>query len=605
MISLALVLTTVGLGATTGEKLLQYLDHSVDWYQQINAIDPTPINAQEYLFRESVRESARQALARGFLFARMQAALLPRTERKLSASQSSPTTSQVPQRIASTNALVAQLEQQVQTAAIDAQNAKPADAPAARAKQSRLQAQLNLALAQSDALHNYADFLANGGAAGESISNHIDDLQRSVPETESVATTRPAEATPAPVRQASGLISLISELFELTRRMSSLTDLANQVTTLQRENDQLHDPVRAQILELIHRGDTLAATTQLSISIGDLNAQRDQIDAMADTLKQLGALGLAMGQQHVDLEITRQGLTGWRAALERTYAEDIRAVVVRIGGTGLIILLIFIVSELWRRATYKYIQEVRRRRQLMLVRRIVIGILVALVVIGSVATEFGSLATFAGLITAGIAVSLQTVILSGVAYFFFIGRFGVRVGDRVTIAGITGDVVEIGLFRLYLMELGGGNGGLHSTGRMIVFSNAVLFQPSAFYKQLPGADYIWHEVSLTLSPDGNHILAEKRLMDAVMNVYEGYRQRIEDQWQRSMQTLHVTLDSPKPEGRLRFVNAGIEYVIRYPVELERASEIDDQITRKLMDAIQQEPKLKLVSPAMPQIQSAT
>jgi len=48
-----------------------------------------------------------------------------------------------------------------------------------------------------------------------------------------------------------------------------------------------------------------------------------------------------------------------------------------------------------------------------------------------------------------VAVALQTVILSGVAYFFFIGRFGVRVGDRVTITNITGDVIEIGLFRIY------------------------------------------------------------------------------------------------------------------------------------------------------------
>ena len=144
------------------------------------------------------------------------------------------------------------------------------------------------------------------------------------------------------------------------------------------------------------------------------------------------------------------------------------------------------------------------------IRRIVIAVIVIFIITASVVQEFSSLATFAGLITAGVAVAscTQTVILSGVAYFFFIGRFGMRVGDRVTISGITGDVIEIGLFRIYLLELGGVKSDLHATGRVVVFSNSVLFAPTAFYKQMPGSDYIWHEVALTLAPDSDHILAE-------------------------------------------------------------------------------------------------
>jgi hypothetical protein len=45
-------------------------------------------------------------------------------------------------------------------------------------------------------------------------------------------------------------------------------------------------------------------------------------------------------------------------------------------------------------------------------------------------------------------------------------------------------------------------------------------------------------------------------------------------------------------------------VIRYPVELSRASQIEDQLTRKLLDAIHQEPKLKMVASGTPKIQSA-
>src|SRR6202030_4724181 len=147
-------------------------------------------------------------------------------------------------------------------------------------------------------------------------------------------------------------------------------------------------------------------------------------------------------------------------------------------------------SEAWRRLTYKYIQDARRRRQFLLLRRFVVGFLVGVVLIMGFVSEFSSLATFAGFVTAGIAVGLQALLLSVAAYFFVVGRYGIRVGDRISIAGVTGDVVDIGLVRLYLMELAGTSVDLYSPGRIVVFSNSVLFQTGTpLFKQAPGTEY--------------------------------------------------------------------------------------------------------------------
>src|SRR6185312_3488839 len=190
------------------------------------------------------------------------------------------------------------------------------------------------------------------------------------------------------------------------------------------------------------------------------------------------------------------------------------------------------------------------------------------------------------------------------AYFFFVGRYGVRVGDRVTISGITGDVVDIGLFRLYLMELSGNGRDLQASGRIVVFSNSVLFQPNAFFKQLPGSDYTFHEVALTLAPNTDHEMAEQRLLNAVESVCEEYRPEIERQYEQIKDSLHLPIPAPKPQGRLRFVDAGLEFVVRYPVEIHHAAEVDDKITRRLLEAIEEEPKLKLVPSSTPKIQPA-
>ena len=626
-LSISLVCSALALGAgggaasLTGDTVLKYLDRMIDSYHRISALDQTPVNSQELLYRDSVRANARQALKLAFDFARAQAAILESQTKQSPNSTASPNTAaHIKQLAAAADQHVADLKAQLN------ESYRTAKTPADAARQSLLAAQLDLATTQRDALTQYAGFMVTttgGGAA--SLSDKIDQLEHTVPEIEVNPSADAAKAATAPNSEtqefhpeSAGMITLVSQLFSLTGRINELTRLQDQALELQKSCDQMRLPLRAQVMDDLRQANALGATTQqattqqattqnagqVSPDLARLEADRRGIEALTADFKLTSSAAIPLGEQSILLTETAQTLSSWRQALGREYEAVGRSLLFRTIVTTIIIIVLVIISELWRRATFRYISDPRRRRQIMLIRRIVIGIIVLMIIIGSVVTEFGSLATFAGLITAGIAVALQTVILSGVAYFFFIGRFGVRVGDRVTVSGITGDVVEIGLFRIYLMELTGPITDLHPTGRMIVFSNAVLFQPSAFYKQLPGAEYAWHEMALTMSPDTDHQLAQKRLMAAVESVFSQYRQTIDDQHAQANRMLHVPLETPRPQVRLRFVDAGVEMVIRYPVELQRASEIQDQLTRKLLEAIQQEPKLKMVASGTPRIQSA-
>ena len=260
-----------------------------------------------------------------------------------------------------------------------------------------------------------------------------------------------------------------------------------------------------------------------------------------------------------------------------------------------ILAVVLGVSELWRRATFRYITDPRRRYQFLLLRRIVLWIVVAIIVAVAFASELGTITTFAGLMTAGIAVALQNVILSVAGYFFLIGKYGVRVGDRVQVAGVTGDVVDIGLVRLHLMEVTG-EGSPRPTGRVVVFSNSVVFQANAgLFKQIPGTSFVWHEITLTIGPEGHYHEAEQRLLEAVNKVYAEYHEKMEQQRRGMERALNsARISEFNPESRLRLTGAGLEIVIRYPVELSSAAEIDDRITRELIEAIDREPRLHLL-----------
>jgi small-conductance mechanosensitive channel len=597
----------------SGDSVLKYLDHFIDWYHRVSSLDQSHNDSQELLYRQSVQSLALRALSLAFDSASAQAQIIESQAGQNAASNpSAATAARLKLAASAADQRVSDLKNQLSESYRTAKTVTDA------ARQSKLAAELNLATNERDTLTQYAGFMANSAGGPQSLSEKISQLKQSVPElnppagSDAAASASTAPPPPAQIEpDSAGIITLASELFTLTARIDELRKLNEDATDLQQFCDQqMRPPIRAQVIDDMRRASALGSTTQASSHPSTqntdtpqtLDADRHLIEALTADFKLATAAGVPLGEQSVLLSQAAQVFTTWREALERQYADDARSLALRALGTALVMIVIIIISELWRRATFRYISDPRRRRQFMLVRRIVIGIIVVLIIIASVVTEFGSLATFAGLITAGIAVSLQTVILSGVAYFFFIGRFGVRVGDRVTVSGITGDVVEIGLFRIYLMELAGPISDLHSTGRMIVFSNSVLFQPSAFYKQLPGAEYAWHEIALTMSPDTDHELAEKRLMGAVESVFESYRDVVDRQHEEANLLLHVPLEEPRPQVRLRLVDAGVEVVIRYPVELSRASKIEDQLTRKLLEAIQQEPKLKMVSAGTPRIQ---
>ena len=238
-------------------------------------------------------------------------------------------------------------------------------------------------------------------------------------------------------------------------------------------------------------------------------------------------------------------------------------------------------------------------------RRFVVGFLIGVVFIMGFVSEFSSLATFAGFVTAGIAVGLQAVLLSVAAYFFVVGRYGIRVGERISIAGVTGDVIDIGLVRLYIMELAGTGIDLYPTGRIVVFSNSVLFQAGTpLFKQIPGTEYSWHEVAVSLAPGGNYKLAQDKLSNAVDSIYEQYREDLEGQLSGIERHFEMQLKAPTPEAKLKLVENRLELVVRYPVEIRKASQIDDQVTRALVDLVNNDPDLRAAVGSTPTIRAA-
>ena len=85
---------------------------------------------------------------------------------------------------------------------------------------------------------------------------------------------------------------------------------------------------------------------------------------------------------------------------------------------------------------------------------------------------FESLATFLGLLSAGLAVALSDLVAGVAGWFFILSRRPFRVGDRVQIGDDRGDVIDIDVFQTTLLEIGNWVDAEQSTGRMIHIPNS-------------------------------------------------------------------------------------------------------------------------------------
>ncbi|MBU2444459.1 MAG: mechanosensitive ion channel family protein [Bacteroidetes bacterium] len=115
---------------------------------------------------------------------------------------------------------------------------------------------------------------------------------------------------------------------------------------------------------------------------------------------------------------------------------------------------------------------------------------------------FGSLGTFLGLLSAGLAIALKDLLINMVGWAFILIRKPFKVGDRVEIGSVSGDVVDIRIFQFSLMEIGNWVDADQSTGRIIHVPNGIVFiQPQANYTE--GFAYIWHEVPVLITFESN------------------------------------------------------------------------------------------------------
>jgi len=590
------------------QAILSHLNSALRFYRE----SETPIQRvgepSDSYYRNQAVEQAAQIADFAFQSAKVEVGLIGRSPQAQAEGAPNSHTQRVQQALNAARQRIAELK--AQDATLDRQlNA------ASGKKRVQLQQHLEQVDGELDLQNEMVNALGRIAAMGDSpgksgLAARVSELERSAPGATVNKATAPAPALEnLNAARSTGVFSQARFVFDLLHTREAINNLADQSSHLHDQAVALRAPLITALKNTIAEGQaasqsasyTPAPSTGPAPSAAETEQKFKDLTA---TFKVLSAAAVPLTQETVSLEQNQVLLQAWNTAVDQEYRSILQALLLRVLIIVIVLGIIFLISELWRRGTRRYVRDLRLRRQLLVLRRFVVGFLVGLVLIFGLVTQFSSLATFAGLITAGIAVGLQTVLLSIAAYFFIVGRYGIRAGDRISIAGVTGDVVEIGLLRFYVMEMAGSGADLYSTGRVAVFSNAVLFQATTpLYKQMPGTEFAWHELVVKLTSDADYRPVAEAVLNAVHAVYGEYRVPIEKQHRQLETWTDSSFEAPAVISNLQLADSGPQLSVRYPVMIRQGAIVEEKITESLLRTIAGDERLSAAISGPPVIRS--
>ncbi len=596
--------------SSRSDAIIQFLERNIDWFHQLDVERQLATDAGDQVLVNENQQIAGQAIRLAFDYARAEAELLEREPGRTAADNTDSSRHQALLRLSATldkqlrknRAEVESLRQKLTTAG-DRQRQK------IQSQIAETQSEIDLAQARKDSLLVMIEFVAGTSANGLGASGlraRIETLARSVPAAltrtaggkESAATAGELPYTSATVggrkSEPSSVWDLGMDLIALSRKNQPLAHLVELTSSLSQATKEQRTPLVDKLRAMSRRSDDLANQADTADE-ASLEKEKKELDTLTGQFKLTSAAVLPLSKQGILLGLYERNLTEWQSSVRSEFRSELRTLLIRLALLAVFLAAVVAGAGLWRRTVFRYVQDARRRHQLLLVRKIALWFAIAAVLVFTFANELGSVATFAGLMTAGVALALQSVILSAAGYFFLIGRYGIRVGDRVQVSGVTGEVIDIGIVRFHVLELVSG-GGKTPSGRVVAFPNSVVFQASTgLFKQIPGTNFVWHEITLSMSADTDYAVVEERLRGAVEKVFSEYREEMQSQYRQIEKTfMAVPAGEFQPRIRLRITQSNLEAVIRYPVDLRNAGEIDNRLTRELFEVMEREPKLRLI-----------
>ncbi len=438
-------------------------------------------------------------------------------------------------------------------------------AQASESQRGALQDQLNLAQSQLELDQDEADDAnQNLAAAGGNAHQRIEAMLKQHAAVDDKPPPLPAGKDV--LANLRGLARRLNHYFELRARSNAVDDARARVA--------------ASLGALAVDRQSLA--TQLEA--GKSGAQRADAAGLLSATRQVAADQKVLTLLDQRIGIRKDIVDGygkWREVLATRMARTLHAALINIAVVlGILIGLLFLdrwLESIFGRTKLDRRQVATLRTVTRVALQIVAIVAIALVLVGVP----GQIGTFLGIVGAGLTVALKDFIVGFIGWVVLMGKNGMRLGDWVEINGVSGEVVDLGMFHTVLLETGNWTEAGHPTGRRVTFANSFAIQGHYFNFSTSG-QWLWDEVLVLVPYERDpHVIADAILKDVLQATGDTSREA-EREWQRAARTQREISFSAAPGIVIRPAAGGVEVAVRY---VTRASDRFKLRTRLYQTAV--------------------
>ena len=250
------------------------------------------------------------------------------------------------------------------------------------------------------------------------------------------------------------------------------------------------------------------------------------------------------------------------------------------------LLILMALVRLLKRILNRYVREpgnLYRAKKMVTF----LGYFTGLVVISLIFSDrLGKMAVAFGVAGAGIAFALQEVIasLAGWVAISF-GNF-YNTGDHVQLGGIKGDVIDIGMLRTTMMEIGQWvNADLYN-GRIVKIANRFVFKEPVF-NYSGDFPFLWDEITVPVKYGSDYRLSREIFQRILVEVTGGYSTQAKASWTALIQQYRVDQTEIDPRVLLVTNDNWMEFTLRYVVDYKKRRVTKDQLFTRILEEVDQ------------------
>jgi len=222
----------------------------------------------------------------------------------------------------------------------------------------------------------------------------------------------------------------------------------------------------------------------------------------------------------------------------------------------------------------------------------------ALVVLGLGIVFFERLrgvGTLLGFIGAGLAIALREYLTAFLAWFYIIGQRNIGLGNRIEVSGVRGDVIDIGVFKITLVEVRGEGLGEQSSGRLVTVPNfKILTEP--VYHFTTGSPFVWDEIDFTVTFESDWEKARDLVEEVGNEVFRPHREEIETGFRQLESDYAFRYGVTTPIVYTSIGGSGINLRLRYLTHVRQRRGNRDAISRHILQRFREEPNIELAYP---------